>query len=121
MGLPYLDQALRVWGRFAGLEVLLMDADTVSETNCIRQPFSISDIGQNKATVLVNRINLFWEHGGGQNLPISMIGLLTEFRMLRLTCSSAALTAARREYHCTRSDQGNQSHCLLARSRQQRG
>ena len=60
MGLPYLDQALRVWGRFAGLEVLLMDADTVSETNCIRQPFSVSDIGQNKATVLVNRINLFW-------------------------------------------------------------
>jgi PRTRC genetic system ThiF family protein len=60
MGLPYLDQALRVWGRFAGLEVLLMDADTVYETNCIRQPFSISDIGQNKATVLVNRINLFW-------------------------------------------------------------
>ena len=31
MGLPYLDQALRVWGRFAGLEVLLMDADPVSE------------------------------------------------------------------------------------------
>jgi PRTRC genetic system ThiF family protein len=60
MGLPYLDQALRVWGRFAGLEVLLMDADTVSETNCIRQPFSVSDIGHNKATVLVNRINLFW-------------------------------------------------------------
>ena len=60
MGLPYLDQALRVWGRSAGLEVLLMDADTVSETNCIRQPFSVSDIGQNKATVLVNRINLFW-------------------------------------------------------------
>jgi PRTRC genetic system ThiF family protein len=60
MGLPYLDQALRVWGRFAGLEVLLMDSDTVSETNCIRQPFSVSDIGQNKATVLVNRINLFW-------------------------------------------------------------
>jgi PRTRC genetic system ThiF family protein len=60
MGLPYLDQALRVWGRFSGLEVVLMDADTVSETNCIRQPFSISDIGQNKATVLINRINLFW-------------------------------------------------------------
>jgi hypothetical protein len=66
MGLPYLDQALRVWGRFAGLEVLLMDADTVSETNCIRQPSG--------------------EHGGGQNLPISMIGLLTGYRMLRLTC-----------------------------------
>jgi len=60
MGLPYLDQALRVWGRFAGLEVLLMDADVVSETNCVRQPFSVSDIGLNKATVLINRINLFW-------------------------------------------------------------
>jgi PRTRC genetic system ThiF family protein len=60
MGLPYLDQALRVWGRFAGLDVVLMDADTVSETNCIRQPFSISDIGLSKATVLVNRINVFW-------------------------------------------------------------
>ena len=60
MGLPYLDQAMRVWGRSGGLEVVMMDADTVSETNCVRQPFSTSDIGQNKATVLINRINLFW-------------------------------------------------------------
>jgi PRTRC genetic system ThiF family protein len=60
MGLPYLDQAMRVWGRSSGLEVLMMDADTVSETNCVRQPFSTSDIGQNKATVLIDRINLFW-------------------------------------------------------------
>jgi PRTRC genetic system ThiF family protein len=37
-----------------------MDPDAVSPTNCVRQPFSTSDIGQNKATVLVNRINLFW-------------------------------------------------------------
>ncbi|MBV8674785.1 MAG: PRTRC system ThiF family protein, partial [Acidobacteriaceae bacterium] len=27
---------------------------------CVRQPFSRSDIGQNKAIVLINRINLFW-------------------------------------------------------------
>jgi PRTRC genetic system ThiF family protein len=60
MGLPYLDQAMRVWGRPGGLEVVMMDADAVSETNCVRQPFSICDIGQNKATVLINRINLFW-------------------------------------------------------------
>jgi PRTRC genetic system ThiF family protein len=60
MGLPYLDQAMKVWGRSSGLEVVMMDADTVSETNCVRQPFSVSDIGQNKATVLINRINLFW-------------------------------------------------------------
>jgi PRTRC genetic system ThiF family protein len=60
MGLPYLDQAMRVWGHRYGIEVAMMDADTVSETNCVRQPFSASDIGQNKATVLINRINLFW-------------------------------------------------------------
>jgi molybdopterin/thiamine biosynthesis adenylyltransferase len=52
MGLPYLDQAMRVWGHPYGLQVSIMDADTVSETNCFRQPFSASDIGQNKATVL---------------------------------------------------------------------
>jgi PRTRC genetic system ThiF family protein len=60
MGLPYLDQAMRVWGHPYGLEVTMMDADTVTETNCVRQPFAASDIGQNKATVLINRINLFW-------------------------------------------------------------
>lgn len=60
MGLPYLHQAMRAWGHAYGLEVTLMDGDAVSETNCVRQPFSWSDVGQNKATVLVNRINLFW-------------------------------------------------------------
>lgn len=60
MGLPYLDQAMRVWGHPMGLDVSMMDADVVSETNCIRQPFSTSDIGQNKATVLINRLNMFW-------------------------------------------------------------
>jgi PRTRC genetic system ThiF family protein len=60
MGLPYLDQAMRVWGHRYGLNVAMMDADAVSRANCVRQPFSASDIGQNKATVLINRINLFW-------------------------------------------------------------
>ena len=60
LGLPYLDQAMRAWGHRSGLEVMLMDGDVVSGTNCVRQPFSVSDIGHNKATVLVNRINLFW-------------------------------------------------------------
>lgn len=60
MGLPYLHQAMKVWGHPGGLEVTVLDADTVSETNCVRQPFSRSDIGLNKAEVLVNRVNLFW-------------------------------------------------------------
>src|SRR5260370_42498862 len=57
IGLPYLHQAMLAWGHAYGLEVTLMDADTVSDTNCVRQPFSWSDIGQNKATVPIARIN----------------------------------------------------------------
>ena len=60
LGLPYLDQAIQAWGHRYRLEVALMDGDLVSETNCVRQPFSVSDIGHNKATVLIHRINLFW-------------------------------------------------------------
>jgi PRTRC genetic system ThiF family protein len=37
-----------------------MDGDTISPTNCIRQPFARSEVGLNKAIVLVNRLNLFW-------------------------------------------------------------
>ena len=59
--LPYLHQALLAWGSSYGLEVTVLDHDTVSPTNCVRQPFGHADIGQNKATVLVNRVNLF--HG----------------------------------------------------------
>ena len=58
-GLPYLHHALVAWGHTGGLEVTVMDADTVSPTNCVRQPFGAADIGQNKATTLVNRVNLF--------------------------------------------------------------
>ena len=58
-GLPYLHHALIAWGFANGLNVTVMDADTVSPTNCVRQPFGAADIGQNKATILINRINLF--------------------------------------------------------------
>jgi PRTRC genetic system ThiF family protein len=37
-----------------------MDGDTISPTNCVRQTFARSEVGLNKAIVLVNRINLFW-------------------------------------------------------------
>ena len=60
-GLPYLHHALVAWGRDAGLSVTVMDGALVSPTNCVRQPFGAADIGQNKATILVNRVNLF--HG----------------------------------------------------------
>ena len=60
LGLPYLHQAMKVWGHAGGIHVMLADGDLVSETNCVRQPFASADVGLNKATVLINRVNLFW-------------------------------------------------------------
>src|ERR1019366_1430524 len=59
-GLPYLHQSLIAHGHPGGLHVTVVDGDTISPTNCVRQPFARSQIGQNKAIVLVNRFNLFW-------------------------------------------------------------
>jgi len=59
-GLPYLHQALLAFGHPAGLAVTLIDPDTVTETNCVRQPFCRTQIGFPKAIVLAHRINLFW-------------------------------------------------------------
>ncbi len=60
VGLPYLHQAMKVWGHAGGIHVILADGDLVSETNCVRQPFASADVGLNKAVVLINRVNLFW-------------------------------------------------------------
>jgi PRTRC genetic system ThiF family protein len=62
-GLPYLHQALVALGHPHGLDVTLVDGDRISRTNCVRQPFSESEIGLHKATVLATRINLFWGLG----------------------------------------------------------
>jgi PRTRC genetic system ThiF family protein len=59
-GLPYLHQSLVARGHPGGLHVTVLDGDTISLTNCVRQPFTRSEVGLNKAVVLVNRLNLFW-------------------------------------------------------------
>lgn len=59
-GLPYLHQALLVYGHPEGLHVTLLDPDIISPTNCLRQPFSRSEIGLYKSVVLAHRVNLFW-------------------------------------------------------------
>ena len=58
-GLPYLHQALRAKGH-RGLKVTLIDGDLISETNCVRQPFTRAEIGLYKSMVLASRLNLFW-------------------------------------------------------------
>jgi PRTRC genetic system ThiF family protein len=62
-GLPHLHQALLAWGHPHGLDVTLIDGDRISRTNCVRQPFSESEIGLHKSMVLTTRINLFWGLG----------------------------------------------------------
>lgn len=62
-GLPYLHQAMLASGHPHGLDVTLVDGDRISRTNCVRQPFSESEVGLHKATVLATRINLFWGLG----------------------------------------------------------
>lgn len=58
-GLPFLHQALIASGH-PGFQVIVADGDKVSPTNCVRQPFSESEIGLHKSVVIVNRLNLFW-------------------------------------------------------------
>ena len=60
LGLPYLHQALLADGHPYGVRVFLVDGDTITETNCVRQPFAHSEIGLYKAVVLIHRLNLFW-------------------------------------------------------------
>lgn len=55
-GLIHLHHALVALGR-AGLQVWAFDPDTVSQANLVRQRFHQQDLGRNKATVLIRRVN----------------------------------------------------------------
>ncbi len=57
VGLKNLHGALLALGH-PGFQVALVDGDTVSTSNLVRQSFYPSDVGLNKATVLINRINI---------------------------------------------------------------
>jgi PRTRC genetic system ThiF family protein len=65
--LPYLHKTLVALGHPAGLQVTIIDGDTVSESNCVRQMFSAGDVGRNKADVIVERTNLFFGQGWKAN------------------------------------------------------
>jgi len=56
--LPSLSKCLIELGHPHGLEVSVWDDDTVAEHNCLRQNFFLPDVGHNKASVMVNRINV---------------------------------------------------------------
>ena len=56
--LPFLIKSLLALGHNAGFSVTVWDDDVVMEHNCVRQNFFETDIGMNKAEVMVNRINI---------------------------------------------------------------
>lgn len=47
-------------GHPGGFQVTVYDPDTVSESNLMRQTFLACDLGQNKATLIVNRLNMHY-------------------------------------------------------------
>lgn len=59
-GLPYLHESLLAFGHPRGLKITLIDGDVVSETNCVRQPFTRAEVGHPKSVILATRLNLFW-------------------------------------------------------------
>ncbi|MEE4377375.1 MAG: PRTRC system ThiF family protein [Candidatus Competibacteraceae bacterium] len=64
-GLVRLHTSLLALGHPGGLQVTAWDGDTVSTANIGRQRFWPADVGHNKATVSIHRLNLFagldWE------------------------------------------------------------
>lgn len=110
--LARLDIALRALGHPAGLHVTAYDADRVSEANVGRQVYSVSDIGQNKAVLTVNRLNQFY--------GLDWDALPTRYMASRIghpaphivvTCVDSA--ASRREVHKGLFGQGSGVHYWL--------
>ncbi len=56
--LAQLSKCMVALGHPHGLNVHVWDADTVSEHNCLRQNFFPCDVGHNKASIMVNRLNI---------------------------------------------------------------
>src|SRR5260370_9005678 len=56
-GLPYLAHALKAAG-IPALRVIVADGEKVAPVNCVRQPFSESEIGLHKSIVLVDLFHL---------------------------------------------------------------
>lgn len=109
--LARIHQALIKLGH-TGLFITCYDDDTVSEANIGRQLFSPADIGQNKATVLITRLNMFFgthwiaipkkyssshENGDKANITISCVDSISA--RLDILKSFETGTGYRHPYH----------------------
>lgn len=95
VGMKNLHGALLALGH-PGVQLTLADGDTVSTSNLVRQSFFPSDVGLNKATVLINRINtscgLAWEA-----VPHHLTAYDLGYTRIDLLASCVDSRAARRE------------------------
>jgi PRTRC genetic system ThiF family protein len=105
VGLKNLHLALTALG------VVLADGDAVSESNLVRQAFFPSDVGQNKAVILINRLNLSygleWQaypHFGDERMLSSTVDLVV---------SCVDTRAARRVIHGTLTQSYNRTSYWL--------
>jgi len=76
-GLARIDHALKAMSDFPGFHLVAVDPDTVSESNVGRQLFSPADVGRNKASALVERVNRFFGLGWDA-LPMTVERLAAE-------------------------------------------
>ena len=115
-----IDFALRGLGH-PGLQVFAYDPDIVSPANIGRQLFAEADIDQNKATVLITRINRFFgldwvampkafdEHSESTNMIISCVDTIAARREIEQAWNDTSYV---REYqkHYYWLDFGNSQH-----------
>lgn len=76
--LPLLHKSMLALGHPAGLQVHVWDGDNVSMSNTVRQNFFPPDVGQNKASIMVNRLNAAY-------------GLQWQDHPCRFTCDDAKI------------------------------
>ena len=94
--LAQLSKCMVALGHPHGLNVHVWDADTVSEHNCLRQNFLQCDVGRNKASIMVNRLNI--GHGlAGQDGPRLFARDALEHKSVDFIIGCVDSKAARRE------------------------
>jgi len=94
--LARIDQALKKLGH-VGIHVTCFDDDIVTEANLGRQLFSSADLGLNKATVLITRLNMFFGTSWKAEARRFEKGVKKEDRSANITISCVDSVAARKQ------------------------
>ncbi len=111
--LAQLSKCMVALGHPDGLDVHVWDADTVSEHNCLRQNFFLPDVGHNKATVMVNRLNI--AHGlAWHDQPRYFTREALEYKQVDFIIGCVDSKAARREIDAYARDSHNQGYWIDA-------